>query len=371
MKRQLVLGNLTATVADDARLGLLVLIAGRVVDDLATAAADVPHPGPVEVIARLRGVDPTGPGESARFSITAKPGGLFAVSAARDWALSQLTAAARVIDLTIGAPGFLSVTRSVAIPTGFTAFPLTVPNVALRRPAVRIRGRLMSAGAGSAPLPNRTIAVTAPARLTGFHTTTLWSHTSGTTITPLTVTPQGSDLQLQRDVWPGDTVLILGRRTDLAVDRLIRLGTAPDDELVRVASLTGPATLDDAGTAVLATPVTRVHQAGAATLHVDIAASGPVATTTVDTDAAALITIVDHPERLPDGQPCRFDDPDPARVEYGSTHAPSATTDAAGYFSTGPVGAARTVSMTVTPPGATVSHVLSFDQPDNVVNLTV
>jgi hypothetical protein len=371
MKRQLVLGDLTATVTDESRRGFLVLIAGRVVDDLATAASDLPKPGPAEVIARLRGVDPTGPGEATRFSIVATTGGLFAVAAARDWALSQLTAAARVIDLTIGAPGFLQVTRSVAIPAGFTAFPLTVPDAALRRPAVRIRGRLMSAGAGSVPLPGRTVAVTAPAGLTGFHTPTAWAHPAGTTVTPLTVTSTGPDLQLRRDICPGDTELALGQRTNLAAGSLIQLGTTvEDDELVRVASLTGPAALDDPGTAVLATPAARVHQAGTPTQRATVAPSGAAATTAVDTDAAAVIAIVDHPERLPDGQACRFDDADPTRVEYRSTHAPRATSDAGGYFSTGPVGAARTVSITVTPPGVTVSHVLSFDQPDNVVNLT-
>jgi hypothetical protein len=372
MRRQLVLGDLTATVADEARLGFLALITGRVVDDLATAAADLPRPGPAHVIARLRGVDPTGPGESRRFSITTATGGLFAVAAAHDWALSQLTAAARVIDLTIGAPGFLAVTRSVTIPAGATAFPFSVGDVRLRRPAVRIRGRLMSAGAGSAPLPGRTVAVTAPAGLTGFHTPTAWAHPNGTTVTPLTVTLAGPDLALRRDVWPGDTVLALGTRTGLAAGSLIHLGTAADDDLAAVTSLTGPAALDDPGTAVLATPAARIHHAGTPTQRATVAASGPAATTTADTDAAALIAIVDHPERLPDGQACRFDDADPTRVEYRRAQAPSATTDAGGYFSTGPIGAARTATITVTPsaPPVAVTHVLRFDQPDNVVNLT-
>jgi hypothetical protein len=372
MKRQLVLGDLTATVADEARLAWLALITGRVVDDLATAALGLPNPGPVEVVARLRGVDPTAPGESGRFTITTKPGGLFAVSAARDRALADLSTATRIIDLTIGAPGFLSVTRSVTIPAGSTAFPFTVPDVRLRRPAVRIRGRLMSVGPGSIPLPGRTVAVTAPVGLAGFRTATAWAHPSSTTITPVAVTLVGPDLGLRDDVWPGDTVVALDRRTGLSAGSIVHLGTGiDDDELVIVSSLGAPATLDDPGSAVLATPAARVHHAGTPTQQATVAPSGPAAVTTTDIDAAALIAIVDHPERLPDGQACQVDDADPTRVELRTAHAPSAITDAGGYYSTGPVGAARTARVQVTPstPQVTVTYTLRFDQPDNVLNL--
>lgn len=371
MRRQLTLGDLTVTVADEARLGFLALITGRVVDDLATPALDLPKPGPAQIVARLRGVDPTGPGEDRRFSIIAGAGGLFGVAAENDWALAQLTAVAHIVDLTIGAPGFLPVTRSVNIPAG-AAFPIPLPDIRLRRPAVRLRGRLMSTGGPvPVPLPGRTVAVTAPAGLTGFHTPTGWAHTAGTPIVPLTVTLVGPDLALRGDVFPGDTQLRLGRRTNLAVGSLIHLGTV-DDDLVRVAALTGPATLTDPGTAVLATPITRVHRAGAPAQRATVVASGPSATTITGTDAAALITLVDHPERLPDGTACRIDDADPTRVEYRSTHAPSATTDAAGYYRTGPVGAARTATVTVTPsaPPVAVTVVLRYDQPDNVLNLS-
>ena len=118
MRRELVLGDLTVTVADEARRGFLALITGRVVDDLATPALDLPKPGPARISARVRGVDPTGPGEATRFSTITSTGGLFAIAAANDSALAQLTATAHIVDLTVGAPGFLSVTCSVNIPAG-------------------------------------------------------------------------------------------------------------------------------------------------------------------------------------------------------------------------------------------------------------
>jgi hypothetical protein len=111
-------------------------------------------------------------------------------------------------------------------------------------------------------------------------TTTISTHSAGTimALTPKTLTA---------DAAAGDVSLSLDNRLGLAVNDVIRVGVAPNDEYVTVAALTGtPGAPPDAGAIVLSAPLARAHASGTPVrrqMMDAVSGTHPVICTVVDT----------------------------------------------------------------------------------------
>jgi len=143
-------------------------------------------------------------------------------------------------------------------------------------------------------------------------------------------------------------------------------------EYVIVESLDGPADLARPGAVQLRTPVAYRHPATAGSAQ-RVTAGGPGPSTALTRDALPedRVAFAADPGVLASDQTVLIDDADPRPPEYVVVRLPQAATDANGYYLLGPVGRVSTVKVSVTPPGADSTHIVVYDETDNIVNLRV
>ncbi|MGH2583438.1 MAG: hypothetical protein ACRDJE_00825, partial [Dehalococcoidia bacterium] len=297
------------------------------------------------------------------------------------------------VDVRLTAPGYLETPLSFAVTTGVTVFPLEPPvdpglgrPVAwLHRPAVRLRGRITTGVVQPGPpalSPNgvggATVQVVVPAEMLGFQAPLAFVHDVPTQVRPVTLTEVAPDLDLLEDAVAGEQRLTLARRTALAVDSVIRLGTGPEREYAVVESVLGPADLSRPGAVTLRAPLTYTHRRG------DPSAPAPRRVTVTPAAGTPLtqpalpgdqVLFAANPALFLAGAPFVIDDAAVARREYRVARPPEDITDADGFYVIGPVGRTASVTLRVTPPALPpepdVVVPLDYNQPDNVMNVRV
>jgi hypothetical protein len=357
-------------VVRDALLDFRALIVGRAMDELTNR----PPLDRARVQATLRGISPDAPGEGNRFASTTGLGGTFAISGEVDRVFPNLAATGYVVDLVVDAPGYLHTPVAVPVPAGTIAFPLDAGSVLLRRDAVALKGRVAT-GVPPAGVAGATVSIVAPAGLVGLQAPLAFPHAAGLTLTPQALGPTGPALELRADIHAGATRVPLASRAGLAVNAILRLGDAGVREYAIVAGLEGPSDLARPGAALLRAPVAFPHRAGdVEAQRVVPGAAGPAATLTQGAFAEDRVAFVDDPTLLPDDGTALAAHLDPTRQEWVVVRRPTALTDAAGDYRLRPVGRAATLTVHVAPGGPPPpdhTHIVSYGQPENTLNLRV
>jgi hypothetical protein len=358
----------TYVVADDLRLVWRALVTGRVRDEL---TSDRPVTDTVAIEAALRGVS----GPPDRFRVSTPGGGLWALSGVADDALPGLATTQRIIDLVARVPGYLPTPATVTLPAG-TALPFAAAPVDLRRPGLRLAGRVTS-GTPPTGLAGALVEVTTPAGLLAVDQPLALTHPTGTSVTRCTLTTDlATPLPLTGDLDAGEVRVPLARRTGLAPDEVLRLGEdGPNPEYAVVAGLEGSTDLSRPGSALLRSPLaTRHRRTDGPAYRATVTTTGTPTTLARPAVPGDTVLLVASTTPLPDGAGCRVDDPPGGRQEYRVVLRPRATTDAAGYYRTPPVGGGPGVVVTVTPAAGTpvtFPHVLPYQRPDEPLNLRV
>jgi hypothetical protein len=360
----------TYVVVDDRRLTWQALVTGRVRDELVPGR---PVSDPIGIDATLRGVQG---GPPDRFAVTTPGGGLWALSGVPDDALPDLATTTRFVDLVVRVPGYLPVPVAIELLAG-TALPFAAAPVDLRRPGLRLAGRI-TGGTPPAGLAGALVEVTSTANLVAVDPPLALAHPLGTSVTRCTLTTVlAAPLALTADVDAGDVRVPLARRTGLGPDEVLRLGEGgPDPEYAVVAALEGSADLTRPGVALLRAPLGTRHRRADGPAH-RVIVTPSAATTTLGRAGVPGDTVLPLASvaPLPDSSACRVDDPPGGRQEYRVSRHPQATTDAGGYWRLPPVGAATSVTVTVTPAGgapvAFPAVPLPYERPDEPFNLRV
>lgn len=346
------------------------LVVGRVTDEVSPVS-----PGPLRVTATARRSAEPAPGHATPAFVTAASGGWWAVAGRAGECFPTLALEDHVVRVELAVDGFVPAVAEVVVAMGTTTFPVTGAAVALRRPAVRLRGRVLMAGSfPPVPAPGvHDVAIVAPAGLVGFERPVAAAHPIGAEVQVVTLAPIAGPLVLGRDASPGTAAVHLPDRTGIVPGSAVELAGPQHREVAVVEGIEGPADPSRAGRVRLTTPLRHHHPVAATVVTVhDVVDLGAGTTLTDSLSAGERVTFVADATLLPDGQVCRLGSAASADEELGVVAAAAGTTDADGFYVTGPVGRTVEVRVAVTPGGGPPTrHPLSYDQPDNVVDLEV
>ena len=127
-------------------------------------------------------------------------------------------------------PGFRSASVSVAVPAG-AAFPVSLPDLTLRRVPIALGGRVVSAAAGT-PIANASIELTPVPTVAGQHLIALGQLLAadvpaGTPVTGFTLTPVGGPVPVktvQDTAARGSTALTVDDRQSLVAGQILQIG---------------------------------------------------------------------------------------------------------------------------------------------------
>ncbi|WP_137148787.1 hypothetical protein [Mycolicibacterium sp. CR10] len=351
----------TYGVVDDLAVTRQALLTGR-----ATDAAG--GPTPLEAVT-VTGVVTAAPTDTRRFGTAAGRGGTFALTGRPASVFPELATTAFDVEVGVSAPGYLTTEVAVHIPAG-TGLPVSLGDVALHRPGVRLVGRVTRIVAGNvAPVAGAVVGVVAPAGLIGLTAPMNFPHAPGDLVTAGAIAVAGPPLPLATGARRGDTVLKLLDRSGVVVGARLMIGSGPTLEYVVTDAVHGAANLARPGSVTLRGGLRFDHPAGSAQ-RVAFTASAANATVSIGSPREATLLRLTPPVPFADGDVVRIQAANPARVEYRVVRLPRDVTDADGRYAVGCVGTALTLDVQVVPPGGPpVACVLRFDRPDNVLDL--
>jgi hypothetical protein len=236
-----------------------------------------------------------------------------------------------------------------------------------------LKGRVTT-GVPPTGVAGAVVEIVAPAGLVGVQTPLAFAHDAALQVTPRALSPAGPTLELREDVQQGATRVLLGSRAGLAVGAILRLGSGSGREYGIVAGLEGPSDLTRAGAAVLRAPVAFRHRTAEGVEPVAPGAAGPPATLTRDAFAEDRVAFVDNPSLLPDDGPALVAHADPTQQEWVVIRRAEAQSDAVGDYRIRAVGRAAALTVHVAPAGPPPpdqTHIVSYGQPENTLNLRV
>jgi hypothetical protein len=326
--------------------------------------------------ATLDGVSAASPGQAPRVALVSSAGGVFSLAGIPERAFPDLATTSYTVELSVGADGYLATPLSVVVPAGTTVFPLPLLTAELRRPALRLRGRVTDNAPIPAGVAGAGVEILDPSNLIGFQAPFAFMHATGTNLMEIPLSPTGPALPLLADVDPGSSRLALARRTGLAPGEIVQLGSGVEREYAIVDGLEGPTTLDRPGVALLRAPLAYRHRVADGPVE-RVVPGAPGASTLLTRDAfpGDQVAFAGSPWTLASDQTVLVDDPDPDAREYLVAFLPGANTDADGYYRLGPIGRTAAVTLRVTPPASPsfvdVTHIVVYGQANNVVNVRV
>jgi hypothetical protein len=379
-RRPVVAGGQTYLVVDDLTITYQALVVGQAVDELTGR----PPIGPVRVRTTLRLAGSADPLDDGRLLPVAGDGGSFALAGVAAEAFPSLASTGYQVDLAVTADGYLTSADVVDVPAGTTQFPRPPRRVELRRPAVRLAGRVMKrTGTPSKPVA-ATVQVTAPAGLVGLGRPLAFTHRAVTPTTPaapvlpVNLQPVGADLDLLEDAAAGATRLRLGARTGLGTaGTVVQLGTGSEAEYAVADALEPPAGPGRPGPVRLRAPLRRRHRLGTPVRRATVTPLG--AGTTLARDAFPEDEVAFLQNTAVFTAPATVQVGTGAQAEY-LLLVPARSTATAGHYRLGPVGRATTLTVSATGPdpdnpaiplSGTAQHVVDYGRPDGRLDLRI
>jgi hypothetical protein len=372
-----VAGDRTYLVVEDRTLTYQALVVGQAVDELTGR----PPAGPVRVRVTLRLAGSAVPLGDGRLAPVAGDGGGFALAGVAGDVF--LAGNAYEVDLSVTAEGYLTSSAVVAVPAGTTQFPRPGVRVELRRPAVRLAGRVMKRRSTTPKPVAATVQVIAPAGLVGLGRPLAFTHRAATPaapVVPVAIQPLGADLRLLEDAVAGATRLRLGDRTGLGVaGTVVQLGLGPEAEYAVVDALEPPAGPGRSGPVRLRAPLARRHRPGTPTPVRRATVTTLGAGTALARDAFAGDEVAFLQSATAFAAPATVQVGTGAEAEYLPL-VPTRATTSAGSYRLGPVG--RATSLTVSAAGpdpdnpmvqlsGTAEHVVDYARPDGRLDLRI
>ncbi|MFQ5857714.1 MAG: hypothetical protein ACE5LU_19075 [Anaerolineae bacterium] len=348
------------TVVDDLTIVYRALIAGMVRDEVTG------EPPRTKYAVRV-----------GRGDLHAKTldGGLFCIAGYPEQVFPDLSTTGYLVELVITAPGYRGASLLVNIPPN-TTFPVDAGDVSLRRPPVRVQGRVVDNTTDRNPIADAKILIvddpSPPAPLTehvvALRTPLHFEHAGGVTVRLRQLTPAGPPKQLGADALAGSRTLTLKDRIGVAVNDVLRIGPEIRVEYAVIESLAPqPADPTQPGNVTLRSALNRSFPVNTEVQKVTPGAIGTVRTLVQEADAGDGVLILDDVLNV---DTIEVVDPTPEQVEY---HALGALTDAEGFYRLDGVGRVRTVHLDASATGFTtlpkpIPWTINYEQPVNVVS---
>ena len=293
--------------------------------------------------------------------------GMFCVTGIPALVFPDLATTAYSLDITIRAPGFREMSRTVNLPAG-TALPFRIPAppIRLRPLPVRLQGRVVRdittrPGLGGAdvtvdfaPGPGeRVVALRSPLH---------YAHDPGATALPVAFSNSGVVKTVEITAPPGSDRLTVSDRTGLMNGQIVRIGAESAGQFGAIKDRpTPPTTMNVPGDIVLEHPIARGARKGDLVRRMNVTPGGPAGMRPFTRAGDAGDGLIFVNSAFPPGTAAvRIDSP--AGQEY---QALGALADADGFYYLDGLGRVATLAVTATS-GAlseTVSWMIPFDQP--------
>ncbi len=299
--------------------------------------------------------------------------GLFAVTGYPALSFPRLSSTGYTVDLTLEARGFRNYPLPVTIPKNAT-FPVSAPNVAMRRLPVRLQGRVVLDATGQPVAGALVLSVDNPnppsppppppaAHSMLLRSPLYYAHAINAPVEQVTLTSAGSAL-LNQAAPAASTTLMLNTTAGLTGSAFVQIET-PSLSLVEyaVVASVGP----QPGQVVLKNPLNYSYGAGTATTvnFVTATPGGSAAKLLLDTNSGDGILVADGLLKV---NTLVIDVGNPAVTEY---HEVGAVADNNGYYAFNGVGRVQELFLQANSTGTPVSWVIEFDKATNVVNFRI
>jgi hypothetical protein len=350
---QIKANGLLYTVVDDCTISYLAVVTGRVTDEI---FGDFREPGLTVSVS------------SPDLTPKTSSDGLYAIAGYPAQALPDLGTTSYSLTLTVGAPGFRTVTLLMMIPMN-AAFPVPAPPAALRRLPVRIQGRVVKDAIPHGPVggvliqsqPNPSTPTTF---VTALRSQLYFSHASGAGVQAVSLTTAGSAV-LGTAAAAGSKVLNLSTRSGLTPGVLVQLST-PAAELVEngLVDRLGPGAPASPGQVFLTNALNRTYANAGAVSFFSASPVGPTANLLTDADAGDGVLVA---TQIFTGTTLVVD-AGALNVEY---HEIGALTGSDGFYGFDGMGRVQDIVLKAGASPKAVDWFIEYAQPINVVDFRI